>query len=592
MKKQNILLMVCTYIILFLCFNVVSYAQENNYDCITPKSNVATDKSWYVKFTREIDKSTVNDDNIYMTDQNDNKIKCYLEVQPDNKTVKVVSLVYYKYDTTYNLIVSSNVKEASGKNLSHSIKMPFTTRKEPLPSDSGKDNKKLIVCIDPGRGENDPQNNIGPNGTRESDVNLSVALKLGDLLKKDGTDVVYTRTSDENVDDSKRFEISNAAQADYFVSIHCNTSSSPESNGFEVYYAEGNAKGMELAEAIQESVTKATGLANRGAKASSTIPELKGTNASAVKIYLGFINNPSEEEKLADESFQGKCAEALASAIEGHGSSENLLNVKSVKGVVRSIKEGQTYSLPDTVEVTLGDGTTQSLPVTWDNSDVDNTKAGTYTSKGTMKNCNQLAFATIIVLDKNSDGRPVVCVDAGHGGYDPGAIGPSGTKEKNITLPVALKVGSILKSKNINVVYTRTSDNVSWPSVEVQDLQKRCDISNNVKANYFVCIHCNSGVSSASGTETYYLRGSSAGSAAQILAGNIQNEIVKLAGSKDRGIKTAGYYVLENTNCPAILTELGFISNPSEEALLKSDSYQSKCAEAIAEAVLKCLGKI
>lgn len=125
LKKKNVLLMVCTYIILFLCFNVVGYAQENNYKSMSPKSNVATDKSWYVKFTREIDKSTVNDDNIYMTDQNDNKIKCYLEVQPDNKTVKVVSLVYYKYDATYNLIVSSNVKEASGKNLSHSIKMPL-----------------------------------------------------------------------------------------------------------------------------------------------------------------------------------------------------------------------------------------------------------------------------------------------------------------------------------------------------------------------------------------------------------------------------------------------------------------------------------
>lgn len=593
MKKQSILLMIFTYAVLFLCFNAVSYAAENDYNCMTPKSDVATDKSWYVKFTEELNKDTVNNDNIYIVDENDNKVKCYLELQSDNKTVKVVSLVYYKYDTTYNLIVSSNVKEASGKNLSHPVKMSFTTRTEP-PSDSGKsdssktEDDKLIVCIDPGHRGNDSQNIVGSDGTRESDVDLFTALKLGDLLKKAGADVVYTRTNDENVDSTKRFEISNAAQADYFVSIHCNKYDKSDSNGFEVYYTQGDTKGMALAEAIQENVTKATGLTNRGVKASSTVAELNGANASGVKVCLGFLSNPSEEKKLADESFQQECADAMAKAIEECGNGESLLNVKSIKSVILNIKEGQTYSLPDTVEVTLGDGTVQSLPVAWNNSGIDSNKAGTYTAKGTIEHYTKPVFATVIVLDKNSDGRPVVCVDVGYCGYDPGTIGISGTKEKDITLPVALKVGKILKDKNINVVYTRTSNDVSWPSVEVQDLQKRCDISNSVKANYFVCIHCNSGTSSASGTETYYLRGSSAG---QILAGSIQSKIVKATGSKDRGIKTAGYYVLDNTDCPAILTELGFLSNASEEALLNSDSYQNKCAEAIAEAVLECLGK-
>lgn len=180
-----------------------------------------------------------------------------------------------------------------------------------------------------------------------------------------------------------------------------------------------------------------------------------------------------------------------------------------------------------------------------------------------------------------------VCLDAGHGGYDPGAIGPTGVREKDVTLAITLKLGRILKQNGIDVVYTRTSDVVSWPSNETKDLQKRCDIANNANVQYFVAIHANSAdISNAKGTEVYYSSGSKNG---EKLAKAIQDEVVKATELYNRGVKTANFYVLKNTNAPAALVETGFISNTTEEKLLKSDVFQEKMAQAIAKGILRAV---
>lgn len=177
-----------------------------------------------------------------------------------------------------------------------------------------------------------------------------------------------------------------------------------------------------------------------------------------------------------------------------------------------------------------------------------------------------------------------ICLDPGHGGYDSGAVGPAGTYEKNVVLPIALKTGKILKDTGIEVVYTRTSDSVSWPSIVVQDLQTRCDIANNANVDYFVSIHANSAGASANGTETYYSPGSVMG---QKLAESIQKEIISSTSLYNRGVKTENFYVLNHTNAPAVLVETGFISNPNEEKLLNSDTFQNTMAEAIARGIMK-----
>ncbi|MFL0266673.1 cell wall-binding repeat-containing protein [Candidatus Clostridium radicumherbarum] len=180
-----------------------------------------------------------------------------------------------------------------------------------------------------------------------------------------------------------------------------------------------------------------------------------------------------------------------------------------------------------------------------------------------------------------------VVIDAGHGGQDPGAIGPTGIKEKDVNLAVALKLGPLLQAQGINVVYTRVDDNIPWTTV-TNDLQMRCDIANKANADFFISIHSNSNDSSLPyGTETYYTtQKPSDGSLAQI----IQSNLVAQNGLSNRGIKTANYYVLNNTAMPAVLAELGFISNPTEEQLLNSPDFQAKCANGLANGIKQVLG--
>ncbi|WP_392486736.1 N-acetylmuramoyl-L-alanine amidase [Haloimpatiens sp. FM7315] len=184
----------------------------------------------------------------------------------------------------------------------------------------------------------------------------------------------------------------------------------------------------------------------------------------------------------------------------------------------------------------------------------------------------------------------VVCIDPGHGGYDPGAIGPSGVREKDITLKVALKVGQKLADKGVKVVYTRTSDTVSWPSDVSQDLRKRVDIASNAGSDYYISIHCNSATAAAYGIETYYCNINNSGGKSALLAKNVQDELKKIA-NYNRGVKTANWYVNKYAKCPSILTEIGFISNAKEEKFLQSSDGQEKIAELIANGILKTMGK-
>jgi N-acetylmuramoyl-L-alanine amidase len=174
-----------------------------------------------------------------------------------------------------------------------------------------------------------------------------------------------------------------------------------------------------------------------------------------------------------------------------------------------------------------------------------------------------------------------VCIDPGHGGSDPGAVGPNGLKEAHVNLAVALKVAEKLRKAGVEVKLTRTSD-------VFIDLQPRCDIANSFGADYFVSIHCNSaGTPEAKGTETYCYK---FGGQGEVLAKAIQAELIAATGRANRGVKTANYYVLRRTNMPAVLTELAFISNPEEERLLASPEFQEKCAVAIAKGIGKVIG--
>lgn len=165
-----------------------------------------------------------------------------------------------------------------------------------------------------------------------------------------------------------------------------------------------------------------------------------------------------------------------------------------------------------------------------------------------------------------------ICIDPGHGGRTSGAVGKY-SKEKDINLAISLKIQTYLLKMGINVIMTRKDD--SYVS-----LQKRCDIANSNKCDYFVSIHCNSfSNSSASGTETFYYPGSKAGRA---LASRIQHAAVAHNNNADRGVKTAQFYVIKYTNMVAVLHECAFISNKAEEDMLNNKEWQDGYAKSLA----------
>ncbi len=208
-----------------------------------------------------------------------------------------------------------------------------------------------------------------------------------------------------------------------------------------------------------------------------------------------------------------------------------------------------------------------------------------------------------------------VVVDAGHGGNDPGAIGRTGLREKDVNLDIAKRLATLLRSEGVNVVMTRSSDRFI-------PLGSRVQITNNSKADLFVSIHSNANrTRSMNGFEVYYVAMSLNDAKRALFAARSSNlnldgasfasrsvelkailwdliyaydraesiqlakNICKSVGSNTDvrviGVKDARYAVLRGSRIPAVLVETGFVSNYSEERMLKNGFYRQKIAEGI-----------
>lgn len=173
-----------------------------------------------------------------------------------------------------------------------------------------------------------------------------------------------------------------------------------------------------------------------------------------------------------------------------------------------------------------------------------------------------------------------VCIDPGHGGRDPGAVGQSGLQEKDVNLAVSRKVAKLLGKMGYEPILTRSDD--TYLSLSV-----RSKLANLHKASVFVSIHCNAaGNRDAQGAETFHFPTSIEG---KTLAELAHSELILYTAAKDRGVKQANFQVLRETAMPAILVELAFISNEDEEHKLSNSSFQDSCALAISEGVDKYL---
>lgn len=567
------------------------------------KSNVEANKSWMVKFNKELDKDTIGESNFIVKDENGQLVPINIVIGSDNKSVTIFPKSQYSYGKTYSLTVS-NIKSSSGKKLQQSVKMQFSTK-----SSTNENNCKYTVCIDAGHGGDDA-GNVSTSGIKEKDIDLSVALKAGKILENNGVKVVYTRNSDtvswsKDTELKSRFDSANNANANYFVSIHCNTyTENTSAKGIETYYRASDNVSKQLAQAVQSELISQTGSADRGIKEGlSQHKILTGTAANAIMVELGFMSNPNESSILATTDFQDKSANSIANGILKSLSLINTnVNISSISDLSASITQGDSYSLPTNVSASMSDGSKKNIPVTWNSTKIDTSSAGTFTYVGTAVGYDKPVKLILTVAAKPaaSDSSTTICLDPGHGmGSDTGATGINSLQEDDVTLAVGLKLGKILEDHGIKVVYTRTEDERSTPMDVTSSLQKRCDISNDANAKYFVCIHCNSfDDDSVNGTETWH---NPENEQSVKLAQAIQNSIVQELGTNDRKIKN-GYngtpetggrslYVIRNTNAPAVLVELGFLTNPTDAEKLSSDDYRQKFAQAIADGILQCLGK-
>jgi len=169
-----------------------------------------------------------------------------------------------------------------------------------------------------------------------------------------------------------------------------------------------------------------------------------------------------------------------------------------------------------------------------------------------------------------------VVIDPGHGGKDPGATSVLGFYEKGVNLSVALEVARLLEQRGLRVKMTRTDDYF----VELED---RAAIANNLDADLFVSIHSDSFPESSRRGFTVYIANSASSSSRRAA-----NAIARSMSGTDLnsfGVQTAGYHVLTGTRGPAVLVELGYLSNRSEAALLRSSSFQDRLAQAVADGI-------
>ncbi|MBK8574537.1 MAG: N-acetylmuramoyl-L-alanine amidase [Elusimicrobia bacterium] len=215
-----------------------------------------------------------------------------------------------------------------------------------------------------------------------------------------------------------------------------------------------------------------------------------------------------------------------------------------------------------------------------------------------------------------------IVIDPGHGGKDVGAVGPNGTLEKDVNLQIGLALAKLLNSEGrFKVILTRNNDSFLT-------LQERSSIANKAKADLFISLHCNAGLSrDAKGFEVYFLsENASDDTAAAVarrenavvemegvsgkvrqelegllwslarnehmndssaIAGLIDQQVAKRMSMTKRGVKQAGFYVLRGTSMPAILVESGFITHPKEEGLLRSSRFHRKLVDALYAGLLE-----
>ena len=189
--------------------------------------------------------------------------------------------------------------------------------------------------------------------------------------------------------------------------------------------------------------------------------------------------------------------------------------------------------------------------------------------------------------------RPVIAIDCGHGGTDPGKVGVDGSLEKDINLQIGMRLKTYLEQSDVQVVMTRNADvglySESDSRKKMADMKKRCEIIETSGADLTVSIHQNSyHEENVSGAQVFYYKDSEKG---KRLAEILQSRFDYVLGNENRRLAkpNGNYYLLLHVKHPIVIVECGFLSNRKEAALLQNGEYQDKLAYTIHMGIMEYL---
>ncbi len=171
----------------------------------------------------------------------------------------------------------------------------------------------MKIFIDPGHGGKDP-GAVAADGLKESEVNLDISLRLGKILENAGWTVKYSRTTDVYVPLDERAKMANDFGADYFVSVHSNSSDNKSAGGTETLFYKENTVSERLANSVQIHLCETIELRDRGIR-QQNVAVLRLTKMPAILVEVAFISNPKEATLLGDPDFRQLSANGIAEGI-------------------------------------------------------------------------------------------------------------------------------------------------------------------------------------------------------------------------------------------------------------------------------------
>ncbi len=321
---------------------------------------------------------------------------------------------------------------------------------------------------------------------------------------------------------------------------------------------------------------------------SDGVLELKTKSDAKLKAYFQKANKSYGDRFWID--FKGELSNPRK--IKGNGPIKEIRLGKPKKGLTRLVIEFQSNKKinPHNWKLIGIDKNNWRIKLAaFPKNDFQTISEGNFSSSSNFKktsdyffNLKNKALANLPNVKKN---KFYVVIDPGHGGPDSGAIGIGGLRETDVVLDVSKIVTNILKKKGIEVKMTRTNE------IDL-GLGARVSMANNTKADIFVSIHANASVGkkrNINGLETFYYSGWKG----RLLAEKIQKQIIKVSpGSPDRGVRRGSYFVIKQTNMPAVLVEIGFVTGKLDGSRLSKDMHRERVAYAIARGILEYLERI